>query len=147
MSNPAIPRALHVAGREHRQPLRPGLILVVDDEPQVRQNTVELLVGFGYRAHGAPDGEDAVAWVRDHAAETALVLLDLHMPRLDGVRTFAALRTIVPDLPVILTSGSSGTLALEDLVRRGLRGVLRKPMRAQQLLDAVSAIVARDLLP
>lgn len=121
--------------------LRTGLVLVVDDEPGICQNTTELLSGFGYRVRGLPDGEDAVAWVKAHPGEAALVLLDMHMPGLDGARTFAALHELAPDLPVILTSGSTGELDVDSMLRMGLRGMLRKPTNAQTLLDAVSSIV------
>lgn len=120
---------------------RGGLILVVDDERILRENTQELLSGFGYRVHVVADGAEAVAWVREHPGEVGLVLLDMHMPRLDGAQAFAALRALEPDLPVILTSGSNGGLAINDMLRQGLRGVLSKPMSARTMLQAVGAIL------
>ncbi len=123
---------------------RGGLILVVDDERLLRENTQELLTGFGYRAQAMADGAEAVAWVREHPGEVGLVLLDMHMPRLDGSQTFAALRGLDPGLPVILTSGSNGGLAIDDMLRQGLRGVLSKPMSARAMLQAVAAILPPD---
>lgn len=123
---------------------RGGLVLVVDDEPILRENTAELLSGFGYRVHALADGAEAVAWVREHPGEAGLVLLDMHMPRLDGTQTFAALRALEPGLPVILTSGSNGGLAIDDMLRQGLRGVLSKPMSARTMLQAVGAILPPD---
>jgi two-component system, cell cycle sensor histidine kinase and response regulator CckA len=124
--------------------LRGGLILVVDDEPILRENTAELLSCFGYRVQAVADGAEAVAWVRSHPGEAGLVLLDMHMPRMDGAQTFAALRGLEPGLPVILTSGSSGGLAIEDMLRQGLKGVLSKPMSAKAMLQAVAAILPPD---
>ena len=118
-----------------------GLILVVDDDERLRQATIELVEQFGFRAMGFGDGEAVVDWVRLHPDEPTVALLDMHMPKLNGVGTFSALRSLIPDLPVIVTSGSSGDVVVEDLFRRGLAAFLRKPMHGQELFKALAKIM------
>lgn len=118
-----------------------GLILVVDDDGRLRQATIDLVEQFGFRAMGFGDGEAVVDWVRLHPDEPTVALLDMHMPKLGGAGTFSALRSLIPDLPVIVTSGSGGDVIVEDLLRRGLAAVLRKPMHGQELFKALAQIM------
>lgn len=120
-----------------------GLILVVDDEPAVRTWTQHALEELGFRVLTAPDGEAALASLEAHAAELALVVLDLSMPRIDGRATYVALRARRPDLKVLLTSGYALDEEARALLALGVDGFLPKPFGISQLSAAVASVVGR----
>ena len=120
-----------------------GTILVVDDEAHVRSTASELLASLGFSVLTAANGEEALAVFGDHRGAIRLVLLDLTMPVMDGAQTLSALRSLDPDLPVILSSGYDA----RDTMRRieGARATfLQKPYRLSDLEDSVrSTLTAR----
>jgi CheY-like chemotaxis protein len=114
-------------------------VLVVDDEPGVREVAGAMLRRAGLSVLLAADGTDAVDQYLSHAASIDAVLLDLTMPRMGGADAFEAIRAIRPDARVILTSGYSEEEAGSRFVGRGLAGFLQKPFTADELARAVSA--------
>jgi two-component system cell cycle sensor histidine kinase/response regulator CckA len=118
-----------------------GRILVVDDEKTVRTFTKLLLEQLGFEAVEAEDGLAAIEILRAQSARIAAVLLDLTMPRMDGLETLSAIRRVAPGVPVILTSGF-GTSRPED-VAGGLapEAVLRKPYKPEQLLATLQGVL------
>ena len=76
-----------------------------------------------------------------HAADIVAVVLDLEMPRMDGVATFGELRRVRAEAPVVLSSGYTERDATSRFSDAGLRGFLQKPYTAAQLRDAVRRVV------
>ena len=120
-----------------------GTILVVDDEEQVRSLCVAMLRRAGYQTAAAADGEEALAVFRGRPDEFACVLLDLTMPRLDGIATYEAMRSIREDVKVILCTGYDEQ-AVEGFGRRGLAGFIQKPYDIQQLEDELARVLDSD---
>ncbi len=118
-----------------------GSVLIVDDEPAVREIAQRVLESAGFRVVTAQDGLSGVATFRQMAPEVSVVLLDLTMPRLGGVDTLRELRAIRADVPVVLTSGYEQL----DVVNRfqGLERAtfLQKPFQPRQLLAAARAVI------
>jgi len=110
-----------------------GTLLVVDDEPTLRETCAEALQLWGYEVIEAADGQEAVDWVRTHPGTIALVLMDLTMPRMDGHEAFLEMRRMAPDLKVILSSGYSEQDSLRPLIESGLMGFLQKPYTLKEL--------------
>jgi PAS domain S-box-containing protein len=115
------------------------LILVVDDEPAVRQLGRRILERYGYRTLIAEDGRSAVEVFRAHAAEVAAVVLDLTMPGMDGRATFYALREI-SDVPIVFSSGQSAAelsaqLAAPDTL------FIAKPYNLAELTRAIAQVL------
>jgi two-component system, cell cycle sensor histidine kinase and response regulator CckA len=119
-----------------------GTILVVDDEPLVREIAEALLVDFGYTVLAAGDGREAVELFRREAERVALILLDLTMPVLGGEEAIRLLHEIRPGVPVIVTSGYGETATLERFSGTAVRGFLPKPFNAEQLERAVGEALA-----
>src|SRR5262245_28535633 len=95
-----------VPASESRARLEAGeLVLVIDDEQAVREVTQAMLAHAGFESLAAADGFDGIDLCRRHGAKIAIVLLDLAMPRMDGVETLAQLRRLRPDLPILFSSG------------------------------------------
>jgi CheY-like chemotaxis protein len=116
-----------------------GRVLVVDDDELVRSMAGAQLRGLGYEVVAARSGAEAVTLLaRDPDAFDA-VLLDLIMPGLDGQATFARLRDLRADLPVVFSSGYDPDQAMDDLIAQGGVGFVAKPYRRSELARALAA--------
>ncbi|HTQ51149.1 MAG TPA: response regulator [Candidatus Acidoferrales bacterium] len=121
----------------------PARILVVDDEPDIRRLTAEVLKSFGYQVDTAEDGMAGWKALRAvcHAPESyALLITDYDMPGLTGLALVKKLRAAHLALPVIM---ATGRLLPEDLLTRYAwlqpMAALIKPYSVEQLLEAVEA--------
>jgi two-component system cell cycle sensor histidine kinase/response regulator CckA len=120
-----------------------GTVLVVDDEPTVRDGARSLLEHHGYGVLVAGDGDEALRVFSERPEAVDVVLLDKTMPGPAAADVFRALRRLRPDVAVILSSAyDAGDLAAQ-LTPEGLKGFLRKPYRQEALLAAIRS--ARSL--
>jgi CheY-like chemotaxis protein len=117
------------------------LILVVDDEPSVREVTRQTLEAFGYRVETATDGADAVATYARLEDEVELVLTDLMMPIMDGPATIRALRRMNPKVKIIAASGLGADGGVTKAVDAGVARFLPKPYTAETLLQTIRAVL------
>ncbi|MGC8877930.1 MAG: CHASE domain-containing protein [Anaerolineae bacterium] len=120
-----------------------GTILVIDDEDMVCELAADALRLMGLQALTASDGEEGICLFQEHAAEIGCVILDLTMPRQDGVSTYQALRSIRPDVPIILTSGYSLQEVLQRLEGQRPDGFLHKPYPLEELRRVVESVLER----
>jgi CheY-like chemotaxis protein len=117
-------------------------ILVVDDEPEVREAISLLLKQEGHRVVVAEGGHGALSAVEAFTFD--LVIVDIFMPGMGGLETLDVLREDAPDLPIIVMSGyvdGSGAVGpdfFRAAVERGATCCLRKPFIREQLIDAVA---------
>lgn len=111
-------------------------VLLVDDEPELRQMGSVMLARAGLRVLTASDGEEAVECFRQNAGKIDLVFLDAVMPRMGGCEALAAIRQIDPRAKVVMISGHTEF----DLAKRWSGSppddVLLKPVSARQLRRA-----------
>ena len=107
------------------------LILVVDDDPQVRAAIVRALIELGYRTGEAVDGEAALAAIRA-AERPSLVILDYVMPGMDGAEVARQIAAIDPDLPVIFSTGHAALRVLRSAAGEDAH-VLEKPFTLEEL--------------
>jgi len=121
------------------RPLR-GRILLVDDEPEVRAATADMLEALGLQVVTAVDGLDALERFQAERGSIDLVLLDLTMPRMDGREAFRELRKLRGDLPVILFSGYSEHESLRETLAQGFAGFLPKPFLMADLRNAIQQV-------
>ena len=112
-------------------------ILLVDDDPIVRNIGSLMLANLGFTVLNAGDGAEAVELFQSRQEEIALVLCDQIMPHMDGLQTLAALREIKPALPVILVSG----VARDQEMLTG-QAFLKKPYTTAALRQAVGQALA-----
>lgn len=118
-----------------------GSILVVDDEEAVRRTSVEFLSHLGIMVFEASDGENALELFKEKGKDIACVLLDLTMPKMDGLATFNEMKKLRPDLKVILCSGYSEKEATSRFDGRGLSAFLQKPFRLQELKSIIERVM------
>jgi two-component system, cell cycle sensor histidine kinase and response regulator CckA len=112
---------------------RKGLILVADDEDDVRAMVRAMVESFGYDVIEARNGFEAVELFRDRHLEIDLVLLDLMMPRMTGEEAFAEIRRINPRVPGILASGYDESGRVGEIDAEGFVSFLQKPFRRGEL--------------
>jgi signal transduction histidine kinase len=118
-----------------------GAVLVADDEPVVRRFAAFVLARMGFDVVQAEDGRGALDLFERHAPRIRLALLDLTMPRLDGEQTLRELRRLRPELPVVLSSGFDAATTEARTPRDRRTGFVHKPYRAEDLEDAVRAVL------
>jgi CheY-like chemotaxis protein len=118
-------------------------ILVVDDEPNIRQFLRSALEGAGYEVSEAANGKEAMAQIRRMTFDLAII--DLVMPEQDGLET---LRILKREFPVLRTIVISGFFAGSELDRHfrmaellGARACLAKPLSVQIVLETVRMIL------
>jgi two-component system, chemotaxis family, chemotaxis protein CheY len=121
--------------------LSPSVILLVDDDPDVRSLTRTFLEHEGYSVFSSGDAERAAQIYRS-VPQIDLVVTDVYMPGRSGMELARELKAIRPEVPVLLISGG----VLEDGQVAGLQGegwsFLAKPFRLPELLAAVHRILA-----
>jgi two-component system cell cycle sensor histidine kinase/response regulator CckA len=118
-------------------PLPSRRILVVDDEEAVLDVVRRFLEIAGHQVTCAHTGSEALAWLNgDQTVD--LVILDLVIPREEGLVTLQRLRQRRPELPVLLCTGLLQTEPASDLVHSRAVGLLRKPFRMNELWNAVN---------
>ncbi|MEZ0228835.1 MAG: response regulator [Planctomycetota bacterium] len=119
----------------------PRKVLVVDDEPCLRDAICEAFLDEGYDAKGAANGDDARKYLA-RAAAPDLIVLDLDMPVMDGVAFHAWLRAQRPPLgavPVLLCSASS---RLREVAKElNVSAYLSKPTLPEPLLDTAKRLI------
>jgi PAS domain S-box-containing protein len=120
-----------------------GTVLVVDDEGIVRDLAVMALKPLGYDLLTAQDGEEAVALYRANPGRINVVVMDMTMPRMDGLEAFQRIRALDPRARVILSSGYSEKEAVHAARELNPEGFLQKPYRIQELIQQVQAAVTR----
>jgi len=117
-------------------------IVVVEDEAPIRRGIVDALRAMGYESVEAADGPTGLAEARRVGVD--LVLLDLRLPRMDGMTVLADLRKTHPSLPVIILTARGS----EDDRVRGLKSgaddYVVKPFSARELLARVEAVLRRS---
>jgi CheY-like chemotaxis protein len=123
--------------RENRVAMRESKILVVEDDDDIRDSLKELLEEEGYRVDTAPNGEQALAKLRDQELPQ-LILLDLMMPVMDGWQFQKELRRIpsYASLPIIVISASK--FSREPL---NAAAFIPKPLDAGVLLETIESFL------
>ncbi len=122
-----------------------GLVLVADDEQDVRMVVRAMLESLGYEVLEAADGADAVELFRARHADIALVLLDLMMPRMTGDQAFAEMRRIDPAVKALLASGYDESGRVGEIVSGGFGGFLQKPFRRGELGRKIVSVLGPPL--
>ena len=117
-------------------------VLVVDDDPQMRESVARILAGAGYAVEVAVDGDQAIEVQRARPAE--VLITDVFMPSRDGLETIQFFRDAYPEVAIIAMTGGSPTGRSDDYLMvagvAGARATLRKPFGAQTLLDSLSGL-------
>ncbi|MEW5858233.1 MAG: PAS domain S-box protein [Cyanobacteriota bacterium] len=116
-------------------------ILVVDDEPAIREVTKTSLEAYDYRVLTANDGIEAIALYAQHRAEISVVLIDMMMPTMDGPTTIRALQKMNPQVKVVAVSGLVSSHKLPAIAGSVVKRFLSKPYTAEDLLKSIHELL------
>lgn len=117
------------------------LILVVDDEENIRDVTRATLEKFGYRVETGADGTEGLAIFAQKGSEIEAVVTDVSMPFMDGPAMIRALRRMDPQVKIIAMSGLMNSEQMSDLENLNVNASLLKPFTAEALLNQVAELM------
>lgn len=120
--------------------INPLKILLVDDETYMRVFVGQALrVSINCTLSEARNGEEAIATCE--ASDPDLIILDIHMPRMDGMTALGKIRALKPDTPVCMLTSASEEAVVESCVSAGASFFIRKDVRAGLLRNELAAML------
>ena len=139
------------AETETRPPSGPvlgtGKILLVDDEEMVRNIGARLLHYLGYEVVVAADGAEALEMYRQQQSQVELVVLDMIMPNMSGRECFHALRSINPQVKVVLATGYDQNHAAQEIMDEGAQGFVQKPYDLHEFSTCIGGALNKSIQP
>jgi CheY-like chemotaxis protein len=124
-----------------------GEVLLVDDEPDVRDAVGRMLERLGYTVTTATNGQEAVDIYRERQGVFRIVVLDMVMPVMDGASCFRALQAMNPGVRALLSTGYDINDRAQEVLNSGMRGYVRKPYRLHELAAAIDAALTGEPTP
>jgi CheY-like chemotaxis protein len=119
--------------------MNPGSrILIVDDNDGFRETLASTLRSAGYLVSEAADGEDALVSLTRILPSMAIV--DLDMPKLNGLEFARQVKKVIPEFPVVLVTGYAHLYSPAELLSVGIDSFLEKPVPMEKLLDVIQRI-------
>ena len=118
---------------------RSAMVMVIDDDPEMRAMLRDFLMSEGFRVREAPTGDLVISSLESE--QPAAVVLDKEMPGVNGLDILAYVQHRRPSIPVILITAFGGPEVRDEALRRGAAHYIEKPFRVGALLAAVRAAV------
>jgi len=120
-----------------------GTLLVVDDEMEILKVMQTVLEQGGYEVLTAGDGVSALERYEKHSGRIDLVITDMLMPHMDGIRLIETIRKHNPAVPIVVASGYGEEEREKELATLGVDAFLKKPFNINQLLVMVNRMLCR----
>ena len=120
-----------------------GRILIIDDEKDVRDILKMQLESAKYDIIEAENGEEGIRLMKEgsNLLRVGLIICDIRMPKVNGVEAIQYIRENAPSKPILVVTGYPDNEMAVSLVKKGVRDYLVKPVRKDQLLKKVEAIL------
>lgn len=109
-------------------------ILICDDQSNIRES-YKLILEEEYDLVFATNGEDVLAYLKENSPD--LLIMDIKMPRMDGLATLKELKKIRPDLPVLIVTGYHAIDTATASLKAGAFAYIVKPFEPEQITSAV----------
>ncbi len=122
-------------------------VMVVDDEKMITDVVVRGLNKFGFKVTGFLDGIEALEVFREDPFAYDLVITDQTMPNITGFELAAHLSSIRPDLPIILSTGYSGSVNEAEMQMAGISHFMSKPLKITKLAELLCAVLEPATAP
>jgi two-component system, cell cycle sensor histidine kinase and response regulator CckA len=119
-------------------------ILLVDDEEHLLDGGKEILDYYGYKALVAETGERALEILSEKGKDIDLVVMDLIMPGMGGLKCLGEILRIDPEAKIVITSGYAANTTRSDLLAKGAVGFIEKPYRLQDLLGTIRSVLDKS---
>ena len=123
------------------------LVLLVDDETNIRRVTKMTLEKHNYHVLEANDGPEALAIFAQEMDSISVVLTDMRMPYIDGIALIRALKKMKPDMTFIGSTGQEDEPRLAELQELGVMNFLSKPYDTRKLLTELESAVSKQSAP
>lgn len=117
-----------------------NLILIVDDQEDIRRSLTGILEDEGYQVLTTDNGSDALEMAREEVPD--LVLLDIWMPGLDGIETLERLKNLMPDLTVVMMSGHGTIETAVKATKLGAYDFVEKPFSLDKVLITIANAIS-----
>ena len=116
-------------------------ILFIDDDLALASMGKTLLEGLGYSVEAFTDGEEALAYLKEHAWEFDIIISDMTMPGIDGEDLAERCRSIRPDIPIVIATGFSVDISRERAGSTGVNTYIMKPILKYELARTIRRIL------
>jgi CheY-like chemotaxis protein len=116
-------------------------ILLIDDEEVVRLITSELLNELGYDVYSFSGGKKALQFYKDNFQTIDIVLLDKHMPEMDGLAVYRKLKEINPQAKIIILTGYNIDKEIEEMFSKESNRLIQKPVSIEKLSQTISEVL------
>ena len=110
-------------------------ILIVDDEEGIRES-LKLILGEKYELLLATSSKECLSYIKNEN-DINLVLLDIKMPKVDGLEILKQLKEINPDIKVIMVTGYKSVETATEAIKAGASDYIVKPFNSSDILEAV----------
>jgi len=135
------PESAEIMTETNYPSIKKGTVLMIDDEETIRIVSKMIIEDEGYGVITAKDGREGLDIFIARQKEIHIIILDLTMPLMDGAETFAELRKISSDVPIILSSGFNEPNRNGMFKDKGLSGFIQKPYSAKVLMDTIHKVL------
>lgn len=119
-------------------------ILLVDDEPMITEVGKEIIPMLGYNVITAQSGMEALEIVETQKKSIDLFIIDMIMPEMSGGELFDKLKSLDPDVKIMLSSGYSIEGEAREIISRGCKGFIQKPFTVSQLGEKIRDVLGTD---
>lgn len=119
-------------------------VLIVDDEKSIRKTLRDILEFENYVVDEATDGMECVSKIRQQSYD--VIILDIKMPRMDGMDALERIQEIVPETPVVMISGHATIDTAVDAVKKGAFDFISKPPDLNRLLITIRNAIDKSSL-
>ncbi len=119
-----------------------GMILIIDDDDQIRRMLRKTLEHAGYKVMDAPNGKEGIRIYRENPAD--LIITDIIMPEKEGLETIMDLRREFPEVKIIAISGGGhiGPETYMEMAEKvGAQRTLSKPLEREKLLSTIKELL------
>lgn len=118
-------------------------LMIIDDEDVVRIITAELMKKLGYNVFSFASGKKAIRFYQSNMQNIDLVVLDKHMPEMDGIEVYKELRTLNPSIKAILLTGFNIDAEMEAVFQQDNNLIVQKPVSIEKLSGAISNLLLK----
>lgn len=125
-------------------PTKGGTILIVDDEPLILQYCQEMIKSLGFSVFAAVTAEEAIQIYRKHNQDIDIAILDMVMPKMNGLQLFGVLQAINPEIKTIITTGYALDSRISAIIVKNSHQYLKKPYTRDQLANSIANLMDKE---
>jgi two-component system chemotaxis response regulator CheY len=121
-----------------------GRILIIEDDPDIRDILKHQLEQCGHQVIEAKDGQEGIDLMkkRSNLLQVGLIITDIRMPKVNGVEAIDYINANAPSIPIMVVTGYPDTELAINLLEKGVKSFLVKPVEKDTLLSKVSVILS-----